>query len=444
MSAINSLDKLFDARSVLSNVFPFLVGLGSAVYVKAFGTFGYSEPILVIYVLVVLLKEKRISAQYFKIMLASLAWLAGIFLSDLVNEVNVFDTLKLSGTVVLILLNILGYYFIISKSSRAAFYFILGNGISYLMQFYLLPPPLMAGEYGSNFNDNLDVKLTWVAITHFIPCLAVTSVLWCKGWKNISLLLILIASGGTLLLGSRAYFLIGIVTIFWLLHLKRRKPIFSKLKPLRRGRSTKSLASLVILLMLALLVSVYSYSFLASSGALGEYSQQKYVTQSQIQSLGLASGRVDFIEGLYAIYLNPILGYGSFASDNNGITVELFKLLGVTTIEARDGMPNHSHILGAWVYSGILALPFWLITAFYVWRLLLRTKDDVYTAIVIPYSLLFFWNFLFSPMGFRGEFCFIIAFAIHANWRSKKSAFESISLVKAHLSTELRPKGVKS
>ena len=424
MSTINSSDKLFDTRSVLSNVFPFLVGLGSAVYVKSFGTFGYSEPIIVIYALVMLFKEKQISAQYFKLTLAALAWLAGIFLADLVNEVNIFNTLKLSGTVVLILLNSLGYYFIISKSSRATFYFILGNGISYLIQFYWLPPPLMAEDYASNFNDNLDVKLTWVALTHFIPCIAVASIFWCKGWKNISVLLILIASVGTLLLGSRAYFLVGVVTSFWLLYLKHRKPIFLKLKSLSRGHSKKSLTRLVIMLMLALLVSANSYSFLARSGALGEYAKEKYISQAETQSIGLASGRIGFLEGLYAVYLNPIVGYGSFASDNKGISAELFKLLGVDTIEARDEMPNHSHILGAWVYSGILALPFWLLIMFYVGRLLVNTRDDVYMAIIIPYSLLLFWNLMFSPMGFRGEFCFMLAFAIHAH-RDRRNFFLS-------------------
>jgi predicted membrane protein len=78
-------------------------------------------------------------------------------------------------------------------------------------------------------------------------------------------------------------------------------------------------------------------------------------------------------------------------------------------------MPNHSHILGAWVYSGLLSLPLWMYIVALVLKALGRVIDSSYAGFFVPFALVVLWNIFFSPMGYRGELVFIIAASMFIN-----------------------------
>jgi hypothetical protein len=364
----------------------FAAGLGSAVYFKLGGTFGYSEVFIFGVSVFLILYIKQFIRPYLYLALAAVAWVAGIFIADLLNQADIGDTVKLVGSVLLLTVNVYGLLQMMRISPESAIYFVTGNGISNLLQFYFLPPPLMAAEYASNFNDNLDVRLTWIAITHFLPCISLAALLWFKNMKKTALSLVLLAGFGTLYLGSRAYFLVAVISIFLL---------FSAIKDKKLADSGRKNGLMFAAIALGLLVAGFSYRFLAVSGALGEYAQDKYAWQSETEGVGILSGRIDFIEGLYAIYLNPIVGYGSYASENNGISQDLYRILGITSIEPRESMPNHSHILGAWVYSGLLSLPLWMYIVALVLKALGRVIDSSYAGFFVPFALVVLWNIFF-------------------------------------------------
>jgi hypothetical protein len=157
------------------------------------------------------------------------------------------------------------------------------------------------------------------------------------------------------------------------------------------------------------LISVYQYA--ASNGILGEKAAIKYQSQN-LQSLGvlgvIVGGRSEMLAAVPAIIESPIIGHGSYARDLNYVIMGLVNLQEegansrVGNINPdNDLIPTHSHLLGAWVESGILGAVFWVWVLWQALRGIYGTLrcPSPYIAVLMLILINILWNVLFSPFG---------------------------------------------
>src|SRR5206468_4091362 len=99
----------------------------------------------------------------------------------------------------------------------------------------------------------------------------------------------------------------------------------------------------------------------------------------------LLGGRPEIQVSLEAVKDSPILGYGSWAQDRKfvemlfDIEVEqgVYEVSDLAEFE-NNFIPTHSHLMGAWVWAGILGASFW----FYI--LWLTGRATVRVAVTRP------------------------------------------------------------
>jgi hypothetical protein len=251
--------------------------------------------------------------------------------------------------------------------------------------------------------------------------MSLAGVLWYMGWVKTSVFIIFVAAVASLYLGSRAYFLIGLFSTFFLFLLARsgeENITFRKLSGI------KLLKFVFYIFLITFLASVI-YKEAALSGLLGDFAYEKYLSQSSVKGLGLASGRLDFFESVYAVVNSPIVGYGSYAIDDVHIRANFASAFGLPVPQKAEGelIPCHSHILGAWVWSGLLSVPFWVMLINKIIRSLFVVHDFRLLGICIPFALFLMWHILFSPIGYRVDLCFFVGFLFaltHAKVRVKQ------------------------
>ncbi len=119
-----------------------------------------------------------------------------------------------------------------------------------------------------------------------------------------------------------------------------------------------------------------AYSYFASTGALGDDAQQKYENQARGDLGLLVGGRPETLVSWRAVMDAPILGHGSWAEDRK-YTEMLTDLLTQSGYK-EDGpppdegdnylIPCHSHLMAAWVFSGVAGAIIW----FYIYYLVLK------------------------------------------------------------------------
>jgi hypothetical protein len=148
------------------------------------------------------------------------------------------------------------------------------------------------------------------------------------------------------------------------------------------------------------------YDFSARNGLLDESELYKYEKQGQ-SKIGILSGRGDFIIGILAATDAPLLGHGSYAEDKSNYKLLNQLLLDVdespSIIKGRELIPSHSHLIGAWVFSGFLGLVFWLYIIWIHLRYINRFSFYM-NRFWIPFLylvMLCLWNILFSPFSQR-------------------------------------------
>ena len=260
--------------------------------------------------------------------------------------------------------------------------------------------------------------------------------IWYKGWylqcpTIIAAILMLLpivqiiissSSGRSALLSA----LFGLFLLFFV-----RRSVF-RMRLLKNKILFVCGTGVVIVLMLTQL-----YKYAAINGFLNEAAQKKYEYQTRKGGGPLAlimSGRADFFIGMTACFNRPILGHGPWASDDGGYIARFLEKYGDSEdyeryygeLQFRRKMglsqsiiPAHSHIIGFWLWYGILALPLWP----YVLKKLLEYLHLYLDAIPQWFGVLaigspgFVWGCLFSPFG--GRFieclyitCLLIAIAV--------------------------------
>jgi hypothetical protein len=169
--------------------------------------------------------------------------------------------------------------------------------------------------------------------------------------------------------------------------------------------------------------------FVSQSGLLSEEAQQKNEREAEAGNL-ILGGRPEFFIGLSAAMDSPFLGHGSWASDMR--YAEMMADMGHKSggaaaeqeREARGVIPSHSHIIGAWVFAGILGALFWA----YLFWLVLRAiavvavrqppLTPVYTWLLISYC----WAIPFSPFGSTSRIIEAVTIVIIVDLLEQKTA----------------------
>jgi hypothetical protein len=179
------------------------------------------------------------------------------------------------------------------------------------------------------------------------------------------------------------------------------------------------LISLLIPAYIALQGITAAYGYLAESGTLGYEAQNRYVTQASLGLSELQAGRTETLVSFQAIGDSPLLGHGSWAHN------PIYSARMASIITSRGGrlsrdratsdlIPSHSHIIGAWVDHGILALPFWIFIIIVLAQGIGSSLRPVivHRELVLFVSLLGLWDIFFSPFGAQQRVLLAAAFTI--------------------------------
>ena len=364
--------------------------------------------------------------------LLALLWLVGVVSSDLYNETTTTSALKGSFNIILMILDIPFVYWAFYASPKRVLYYWVGVGIGSLIQFYVF------SYYESEFEYDV-----WRVYAYDVLVLALSGLLF---YKNRILLSLLLAEGfaiWSLFHSSRNIFLcttIAASLLIFIVHVKKTN-IDKALSNYK-----KNISWLFISLLVGAFVASNAYEYAAGNGYLGERAYDKYIMQKYTDA-GLASGRVDFLISWELIKDNPIWGYGSYALDKEGVKEKyLIEHEYYVGDERKDSelLPGHSYFLGAWVYAGILSVPFWLYILYLVFYGTMRgtfLRQPRIMGLAILLIISYLWKILFSPFADRILFMSFVMILIllksdNVFWRmpqeSKKRAVTRTSIPKRY------------
>lgn len=377
------------------------VGLLALIKVRVLGTFALSEILLLVCYLCLgtrfmAFKRDKLARGF---MLMTVVWLAGVVLSDLWNDTSTENFLKGTFNVVLLIAQIPPVFWLLRDKPARVLYYYAGLALSSLFNFYFQRADTL-DEVGA------DVWGMYAYVPLFVFAL--------PGWlyyKGHRLLACAVAEGFafySLFHASRNTFLNVTLAVAIILYVGKinEQNVARQIK-----RIKKHAAGLLLLLAAAFFFVTTVYTHLASNGTLGEAAYEKYVMQSS-DKRGLASGRGDFFEAFYMATKHPVFGYGSYAVDKDLILLEYFQQEGILPddYDRYELLPGHSHLMGGWLYAGILGLFFWLyvlkrIGLFAKIGLLRHPRLIGISTIATALTL---WNIFFSPFGNRPNFLFFM------------------------------------
>lgn len=199
-------------------------------------------------------------------------------------------------------------------------------------------------------------------------------------------------------------------------------------KRLARLQRSFFAVALVGVVVLGVLSSLYKYA--GQAGWLNERAQNKYEGQMKKDKKGgfsplkfIMAGRIEFFVGLYECLHAPIIGYGPWAIDTEGVYEDFLSKYGYQEdyeaylkhqsylarayqMRSYALIGGHSHILQFWLGYGILGLPYWIYVLYLIfqfWRRYISFLPQFYGFFVV-FSTSFMWNVFFSPFGGRMGF----------------------------------------
>lgn len=194
------------------------------------------------------------------------------------------------------------------------------------------------------------------------------------------------------------------------------------------GKSRKSMLRLKKTFLLVVISAVVVmggfkkiYQALALNGTLGEKALKKYEVQTRMGSDVLSllmGGRAEFFIGLFAALDKPLFGHGPWAVDTKRYVGDYLAKYGDADdyrifvknednmiMGSRGGMllPTHSHLVGFWVWYGLIGLLLWVYVLYLCMKLFCRYLDAIpqwygFFCLTVPASL---WHIFFSPFGNR-------------------------------------------
>lgn len=385
--------------------FIFLCGLVGTFSLRVFGTFYIIEIIAFLSYIFIPWWRFTESPRMRKVMLMAFLWLIGAMIADWWNHTPTMEMLKGWFNIIFFIgLMPFVYWALKDKPSRWIWY-VVGNGISSLLSFYLVR--------GDMFEERAYEIWQLYAWGPFV--VGIAALLYYRGKHKLAMISYLVWAVYALYGGSRNIFLnisLAVCIVYMVERFKSAK-LDSQIY-----RFKSSIVRVFLALFIGALIIDNVYENMASSGMLGEYAYDKYMTQKYESGGILKGGRSETFLGLECIKENPIIGYGSFAVYSPKLISS--ESLRSALVQYYDGvdveyLPSHSHVVGYWIYHGILGGIFWIYILLLMWRLF-RTGAFMYEPKLIGhcvyYSATILWAILFSPFGQRAPMAFYIVYLI--------------------------------
>lgn len=408
------------------NILLFLIGTFSMTQIRVVGSIGISELCMFFAGPVLLMQNfHRLVKEGFGMVLFLLFLvLSGCTISSVVNDTNFYLFLRGFAAPYSILCGIVIFHSLLRDNFDGIKWFLIGSALTLLINTFFFQASVEASEYAGGETGLeavagiISSPIYW--ISRLRPWVTLPISAWYLSTPIVYSFLVPIGFAIFAFLtteSGRSAAVVALVSAF-LVFLGRKKQ-----------RQMDSIRKYFIVFVIGSFVFMFivrtAYTHFASTGALGEKAQNKYEKQSWRGNSALSlllGGRKEAFIGIYAASRKPILGYGPWARDTDGVTLDFIESFGsdedyrLYLQREMRGMRGdfiincHSHIAINWLWYGILGVPFW----FYVLYLFFnfyRKWPAVYPpwfgyfAITIPSTV---WAIFFSPLGNRLAESFII------------------------------------
>jgi len=422
-------------KSTIGNIFFTLVVVLYYYQVRIVGAVGVGEIAMILWLFTYIfqngLKVYTSEPTIRLLFIFTFLWLFGALFSDIYNNVPIISTIKLVFSVgVLFLLILFLTYRVKVSPTQTIILFYLAIALSIYFAFFFVTLEvykafLLTQDYETFYRGYFSYSLLYSVI-------AFIGLTWYFNLKKIAFLLSFLSIFLFLYLGSRSLALVFIgssgILLYYFLRAKHQNNRISLLKSL-------SYFLLFLTCTLFVLFSVYKLIKIPAKESSGLHSINLTIIEKstgKLRNILMPRGSVvrekaewskkddipmywdrkRFFQGVYAITQKP-LGYGSTYDPNDFTLIEdannFFNIPSLTTNEY---VPDHSHIVGAALHSGVLALPFWLFMIYINLKLVLynyaHTFASKFMMFIVPSSLSSLWAIFFSPFSDR----ILLAFSV--------------------------------
>ncbi len=387
--------------SRLGNIFALLLGLSSSFSVRFVGDLPVAEVLVgaIIVPLLIIYRRRALRKDAIPLYALMAAWLVGQILTDIYRRTPSADWVRGDAAICFFALDLALIVMLMSENQLRKILFFAGFSLGSILAFRL-QPTLLAQQSPWKFGLSGGVNLLVVLIS---------ALLFNRRRYMLALVCLIGISAVNLAADYRS------PVLFLLLTITLAVPVIPE--QIGTWRVLPPLGSrmrLVVLASMAIVASLAAGSlvqYLSSRGFLGDEAQEKNETQSHVKGGLILGARPEILVSSYAVLDSPILGHGSWAKDfqyvdmlndiefENGMDVDP----DASYIEEDSGgvIPTHSHIMGSWVWAGVLGAVFWV---YILWLMikatvLLATYRPLYSPLLLYLFTSMIWDIFFSPFG---------------------------------------------
>lgn len=400
--------------SFLADVLAVTLGLTSTVLLHIVGELPAAEAILLASIPFLLITQgRRLSRPGVTPIFALMAlWLLGQVLTDIYRQTAMVDWMRGDAAILFFAIDLAGLIILLGHNERRQVLFVMAYAIGSLLVTRFHPPAFAVGAPWKFGYSTGTIMLVVLASCYFYRL---------RRFGMVLVLLIGIAAVN-LLLNYRSPVLGLLITIVLVVPVIPER--VGRLQLLPRAGTFARTAILVALALGAAGTAAGLVVLVTRSGLLGQQAQKKNEEQSQSIGGMLLGGRPEILVSARAVMDSPILGHGSWAKNYKYVEMlnDIETRYGITESlqqeeESGEGViPAHSHLMGAWVWAGILGAIFWV----YILRLTVLAIIGVsnFRPMLAPiYAWLLVdlaWAIFFSPFGsvMRIYDAFIIVIAL--------------------------------
>lgn len=392
--------------------FVFLVGLCFSINIRLVGIFSLSE-FLLLPLAFKYWNALQVDKNAKRLRNFAYLWVLGAVIANIVNNIDMFDSIKGIFFLLLFILLMPPIYHLLSDKPERILLFYLGTGISGLISPYVAQDSAIAEMLAADV-------YRFYAFAGFL--MAIGGFLYFKGKRILAIVLIELISIVGLFNASRNLFLTSTLGAVVLLIMNGKKgALESKMAVFR-----KRIGSYFILGFIALMAVDIIYENLAANGTLGEAAYEKYIYQKQSGNI-VKGGRDLTFMGLELVSMKPITGWGSYAKDTWGFRASYSYAHGMEYHDTGEIqlLPAHSIFVGSWMQNGILGAIFWIYVLIILWKVFksgcLFCEPRV-AGILVFKMMAFLWDWAFSAFGSRVTVLFLMMtlLVIYRNYQQGK------------------------
>lgn len=445
------MTQLILKKNTLSGIFFAIVVTLYYYQVRIVGAIGIGEIAMILWLFVFLFQNGlRIyisEAPTIRLLfIFTLLWMIGALYADIYNSVAIVNTVKLFFSIgILFLLIVFLTQRVKESPTQTIIIFFIAISLSiYFGIIYTKMAVYKAFLLTQTYETLVSKHFPYAIFNGVITFVGLT---WYFRFKKTAFLLSFLSIFLFLYLGSRSVSLVFIGSTSILIYYFMRVNLQNN-----NASFLKSLSYFFIFLMTAfiLVISVYKLITIPDAETNRKYANNFFSIEkvtgklrdivipkgsvvrekskwSKIDEIPIYWDRRRFFQGVFGITQKP-LGYGSKYDPNDySIIQDANNFFGIPSQKTTEYAPNHSHIVGAALHSGLLALPFWLFMIYINCRLVLYNYADTFSnkfmMFVVPLSFSNIWSIFFSPFSERISLAFTVAIYIlfMANTRRKKN-----------------------